>query len=167
MAVGFTFLPAAAALHSEVDMAHFAKLDENNTVTAVFVVHNNELAINSEVIIENGFIKEKLVLSEERGIQFLQGLYGADTCWAQTSYNGNFRGKYASIGDTYDADANEFRSPVVAPSVDAPVIEPVVEVEPQMVIETQAPVVLESADIPALTTADIQALTSQQISGLE
>ncbi len=73
-------------------MAHFAKLDENNTVTAVFVVHNNELAINSEVIIENGFIKEKLVLSEERGIQFLQGLYGADTCWAQTSYNGNFRG---------------------------------------------------------------------------
>jgi hypothetical protein len=93
----------------------------------------------------------------------------------QTSYNSNFRGKYAGIGDTYDAEANEFRSPVVAPSADAPVVEPVVQAESQMAIETQAPValdtqapvVLESADIPALTSADIQALTSEQISGLE
>ncbi|NBX75506.1 MAG: hypothetical protein EBQ92_03050, partial [Proteobacteria bacterium] len=36
-------LPATAPSHSEVDMAHFAKLDQNNNVLEVYVVHNNEL----------------------------------------------------------------------------------------------------------------------------
>ncbi len=148
-------------------MAHFAQLDENNTVTQIIVVHNNELASGSEIEVVDGMIQEKQVLSETQGVSFLQGLYGSDTRWVQTSYNGNFRGKYAAIGDTYDAGAGEFLSPNVAPSADVPVVAPAVETQQTVVLETQAPVGLGSTDIPALTSADIQALTSEQISGLE
>lgn len=141
-------------------MAHFAQLDENNVVLQVIVVHNNELVASKQTSVnEDGSIAVSVIESEDKGIEFCQSLFGADTRWVQTSYNGNFRGKYAGIGDTYDAETNVFSSPVVAPSVDAPVVAPVVEVEPSVVLETQEPVMLESADI--------QALTSQQISGLE
>lgn len=131
-------------------MAHFARLDENNVVIAVHVVHNNELSTGSEIDIVDGVVYEKQVLSEAAGISFLQGLYGADTRWAQTSYNGNFRGKYAGIGDVYDADAGVFFTPVVAASP-----------EPAIVAsdtETQQAVVLETAQIASLTTSDISSL---------
>jgi hypothetical protein len=131
-------------------MAHFARLDENNVVIAVHVVHNNELAADTEVVIENGFVKEKLVLSEEKGIQFLQGLYGADTRWAQTSYNNKFRGRYAGIGYTF-VDG-EFVAPE-GPVVETPVVDPVVQV-------------MESASVPTLTSDDIQALTSADVSAV-
>ena len=80
-------------------MAHFAQLDENNTVTGVIVIHNNEL------LDANG--QE----SEVQGIAFCQSLYGSDTRWAQTSYNGSFRGRYAGIGYRYDPVADEFLLP--------------------------------------------------------
>ena len=143
-------------------MAHFAQLDENNVVTTVVVVHNNELAVDTEVVIEDGFVKEKLVLSEEKGIQFLQGLYGEDTRWAQTSYNGRFRGVYAGIGYTFDAANNVFVAPE-GPAVEAPVVDPVVEVQ---AVETTAMPTLTSADIQALTSADISTLTTSDISSL-
>lgn len=147
-------------------MAHFAQLDENNVVLQVIVVHNNELVANKQTSVnEDGSIAVSVIESEDRGIAFCQSLYGADTQWRQTSYNGSFRGKYAGIGDTYDANANEFLSPVVAPSADVPVVSPAVETQQTVVLE--APVGLGSTDIPALTSADIQALTSEQISGLE
>jgi hypothetical protein len=79
-------------------MAHFAKLDENNVVTQVIVVSNNEL-------MDNG------VESEQKGIDFCKSLFGQDTRWVQTSYNGNFRGTYAGVGYTYDAQKDEFVSP--------------------------------------------------------
>jgi hypothetical protein len=140
-------------------MAHFAQLDENNTVLQVIVVHNNDLVANKQTLVnEDGSITATIIESEDRGIAFCQGLFGADTRWVQTSYNGNFRGKYAGIGDVYDADANEFRSPVVANSADVPVIEPVVETQQTVVLEAQAPIGLSSADIPALTSADISSL---------
>lgn len=85
-------------------MAHFAELDENNVVLRVIVVHNNEL------IDENG------VESEAKGIAFCQSLFGANTRWVQTSYNGNIRGVYAGIGYTYDPDKDMF----VAPPVEIP-----------------------------------------------
>ncbi len=100
------------------------------------------------MVIEDGFIKEKLVLSEEKGIQFLQGLYGEDTRWAQTSYNGRFRGVYAGIGYTF-VDG-EFVSP------EAPVVE-------TPVVEAQA---IESAQLETLTSTDISALTTSDISSL-
>lgn len=78
-------------------MAHFAQLDENNTVVQVIVVHNNEL------LDENG--QE----SEAKGVAFCQNLFGGN--WIQTSYNGNFRKKYAGYGDTYDHQRDAFISP--------------------------------------------------------
>ena len=128
-------------------MAHFAQLDENNVVTQVIVVNNTELTTDSEIEIVDGMVQEKTILSEAKGIEFCKSLFGADTNWVQTSYNASFRGKYAGIGDTYDAANNIFSSPVVVPSVDIPVIEPVVEVQ-------------QTLDIPALTTTDLQSLTT-------
>ena len=141
-------------------MAHFAQLDENNVVTTVVVVHNNELAVDTEVVVEDGFVKEKLVLSEEKGIQFLQSLYGAETRWAQTSYNGRFRGVYAGIGYTF-VDG-EFVSPD-GPVVETPVVDPVVETQ---AIESASVQALASGDIQALTSIDVQALTSFDVQAL-
>ena len=142
-------------------MAHFARLDENNVVIAVHVVHNNELATDTEVVIEDGFVKEKLVLSEEKGIQFLQGLYGADTRWAQTSYNNKFRGLYAGIGYTF-VDG-EFVAPE-GPVVETPVLDAVVEA--QLASESVSIPTLASADIQTLASTDVQALTSTDIQAL-
>ena len=83
-------------------MAHFAQLDESNVVTQVIVVSNDEL-------IDNG------VESEAKGIVFCQFLFGADTRWIQTSYNSKFRGVYAGIGYTYDADKDVFVAPPIEP----------------------------------------------------
>ena len=70
-------------------MAHFAQLDENNVVTQVIVVGNDDTSDS------NG------VETESIGVAFCQKLLGADTNWKQTSYNGNMRGNYAGIGYTY------------------------------------------------------------------
>ena len=80
-------------------MAHFAKLDQSNIVEQVIVVHNNEL------LDENG--NE----SEQKGIDFCQSLFGADTKWAQTSYNGNIRKNYAGIGSYFDEARDAFIYP--------------------------------------------------------
>ena len=70
-------------------MAHFAQLN-GQTVTQVIVV-NNDIIGNASGL--DG---------EAEGIAFCKSLLGADTEWAQTSYSGAFRGKYAGIGDTFD-----------------------------------------------------------------
>jgi hypothetical protein len=77
-------------------MAHFAELDETNTVKQVIVVHNNEL------LDENG------IESEQKGIDFCVNLLGGK--WIQTSYNNNFRGRYAGIGMIYDPVNDEFKA---------------------------------------------------------
>ena len=56
-------------------MSHFAKLDSNNVVTTV--IKSEQDVINS-------------------------GKIGDSFLWVQTSYNGNFRGRFAQIGGTYD-----------------------------------------------------------------
>jgi len=89
-------------------MAHFAQLDENNVVLQVIVVNNE--------VIHNLPFPE----SEPIGVEFCQSLYGADTVWKQTSYNGNFRGVYAGIGYSYDPVLDIFVAPVIEP----PVIKP-------------------------------------------
>ena len=78
-------------------MAHFAELDENNVVTRVLVINNNELldADGQEL--------------EQKGIDFCVNLFGGK--WIQTSYNANFRGVYAGIGYTYDPLLNIFIAP--------------------------------------------------------
>lgn len=78
-------------------MAHFAQLDENNVVTQVIVVHNNE-CLNADG-------NE----SESVGVAFCQSLFGG--IWKQTSYNSNIRKNYAGIGYTYHADIDAFVPP--------------------------------------------------------
>jgi hypothetical protein len=78
-------------------MAHFAELDENNTVKQVIVVHNNEL------LDENG---NEL---EAKGIAFCQSLFGGN--WVQTSYNGTIRKNYAGAGYLYDPIRDAFIAP--------------------------------------------------------
>jgi hypothetical protein len=70
-------------------MAHFAQLDDNNVVTQVIVVSNDDTSDS------NG------VEAESIGVAFCQKLLGVDTNWKQTSYNGNMRGNYAGIGMKY------------------------------------------------------------------
>ena len=85
-------------------MAHFAKI-ENNIVTQVIV-------INNEVITNN---KGKEV--EQLGIDFCKSLFGEDTEWVQTSYNGTFRGKYAGVGNIYDSELDIFKLPTIEETV--------------------------------------------------
>jgi len=80
-------------------MAHFAKLDENNVVLEVHVVHNNEL------LDENG------IEQEQKGIDFLISWSNGYLAWKQTSYNGSFRKNYAGIGYTYRKDIDAFVPP--------------------------------------------------------
>jgi len=77
-------------------MAHFAQI-ENNLVTQVIVVDNNDI------------LDEQGNESEELGIQFCQDLLGGT--WKQTSYNGNIRKNYAGIGYTYDETKDAFIKP--------------------------------------------------------
>ena len=74
-------------------MAHFARI-ENGIVREVIVVGNTDAP------------------TETAGKAFIAscGLAGE---WVQTSYNSNFRGKFAGIGDTYDAENDVFVSPTV------------------------------------------------------
>ena len=77
-------------------MAHFAQLDKNNTVINIIVVHNNELLdTNGNEV-------------EQKGIEFCKLLFGQDTEWVQTSFNGNFRKNYASLGGIYDPTLDAF-----------------------------------------------------------
>jgi hypothetical protein len=84
-------------------MAHFAKLNENNVVIAVEVVNNQ--TINNLPFPE----------SEPVGIAFLQSLFGPSN-WKQTSYNNNFRCRYAGIGYTYLTERDAFIPPQPFPS---------------------------------------------------
>jgi hypothetical protein len=68
-------------------MAHFAKI-ENGFVTSVIVV-NNEILLD-----EDGVEQESI------GATFCAETFGGE--WVQTSYNANFRSKYASPGDKWD-----------------------------------------------------------------
>ena len=83
-------------------MAHFARV-ENNIVQQVIVVRNE--------VLENKPFPE----SEAIGVAFCKSLYGEDTEWLQTSYNGNFRGRYAGSGSVYDPELDEF-DPVIEPT---------------------------------------------------
>ena len=77
-------------------MAHFAELDENNIVLQVLVVNNNAIDSNNE---------------EVTGVAFLQSLFGENTKWKQTSYNGNLRKNFAGTGFLYSEEYDAFIEP--------------------------------------------------------
>ncbi len=81
-------------------MAHFARLDSDNVVLEVLVVSNDALG--------NLPFPE----SEPVGVEFMRSLFPG-TNWKQTSYNASFRGCYAGIGYTYNAESDEFIPPEI------------------------------------------------------
>ena len=83
-------------------MAHFAEINDNNIVTRVIVIHNNEITVDGQEL-------------EFKGIDFCEGLFGHRN-WVQTSYNGKMRYNFAGIGNTWDPDNNAFYSPKPYPS---------------------------------------------------
>jgi len=75
-------------------MAHFAKLGKGNIVEQVIVVSND------------------IATTEQAGINFLRELYkNPHLPIIQTSYNGNIRKNFASIGYYYDQARDAFISP--------------------------------------------------------
>ena len=85
-------------------MAHFARI-ENNIDREVIVINNE--------VLENKPFPE----SEPIGIAFCKSLFGEDTEWLQTSYNSNFRGRYAGSGMIYDPELDIFTTPTVTEEV--------------------------------------------------
>jgi hypothetical protein len=77
-------------------MAHFAKLDDDNTVLNVEVVDNSVLDPNN-----TGTEDESL------GVTFLTNIHGW-TNWKQTSYNNSFRKQFAGKNYKYDATKDKF-----------------------------------------------------------
>ncbi len=76
-------------------MAHFAKINENNIVETVVVVDNSQ---------------------EHRGQEFLANDLGLGGRWIQTSYNNNFRERYASAGMYYNEEKDRFEPKQPFPS---------------------------------------------------
>jgi len=85
-------------------MAHFARI-QNNIVREVIVVNN-------EVLENKPFPESELI-----GIAFCKSIFNEETEWLQTSYNSNFRGKYAGAGDIYDAELDIFTSQPVEETI--------------------------------------------------
>jgi hypothetical protein len=80
-------------------MAHYAELNEINEV--IYVIYmDNEIITD-----ENGNEVEEL------GIQHLHTHHGSDRRWVRTSYNNNFRMRYAGIGYSYNEELDAFIPP--------------------------------------------------------
>lgn len=78
-------------------MAHFAQIIDD-TVVRVIVVADDDC--------DGGQYPD----SEPTGQAFIASI-GLGGEWRQTSYNANFRGKYAGIGDTFDRLNDVFVEP--------------------------------------------------------
>ena len=76
-------------------MAHFAQLNDSNIVLAINVIADAD-CLDGETE------------SEAVGITFCKSLWGADTIWKQTSFNGTIRKQFAVVGGSYDPTRNEF-----------------------------------------------------------
>ena len=119
-------------------MAHFAKLDENNIVTQVIVVSNDDCT-------DPHSGQEDEVL----GIAFCKKLLGGN--WKQTSYNNNMRGNYAGIG-------YKFHSGVATLGVGSTdVFLPAQPYASWTISTTAAQWVSPLGDAPALTDAEVAA----------
>jgi len=97
-------------------MAHFAKLDSNNRVIDIVFVDNS---ITYKAFTEND--EEVSREEEQRGIDYLQDIFGNDTVWKQCSFNTwankhklggtPFRGNMPEIGYQWDVLRNAFIPP--------------------------------------------------------
>ena len=100
-------------------MAHFAKIGINNLVEDIVFVDNTVTA-NVYLDADDGD-KEKSIEVEQRGIDYLQGIFGSDTIWKQCSFN-TWKNKHklggtplrynmAEIGYRYDSLRDAFIPP--------------------------------------------------------
>lgn len=101
-------------------MAHFAKINSNNIVEQVIVVSN--CALDSCIGETHWDYQEEYHKDHDKGIDFPESEAlgqavlaesGFEGKWLQTSFNGKFRGRFAGVGMTYDADKDEFVSPEI------------------------------------------------------
>ena len=86
-------------------MAYFAELN-NNTVVRVISISNDICGEPTLSFPE----------TESAGRAFIANTLKLEGTWKQTSFNNNFRGIFASIGYTYDADLDIFIAPQPFPS---------------------------------------------------
>jgi hypothetical protein len=70
-------------------MAHFAKINSDNIVEQVIVISNDDIMVNGQE-------------SEQKGKNFISDILNLEGTWIQTSYNHQFRNKFAAIGDIYN-----------------------------------------------------------------
>lgn len=65
--------------------------------------------------VEDGIVREVIVIpycnDDDTEVTAYCNSIGLAGTWLDTSYTGSRRGKYAGVGDTYDADLDEFVSP--------------------------------------------------------
>jgi hypothetical protein len=83
-------------------MAHFAEINEEGIVLRVTVVNDSDTATS---------LGEEV---ESIGAEFCNKLLGGE--WVQTSYNGNFRFRYAGKGYQFDKSRDAFIRPQPYPS---------------------------------------------------
>jgi hypothetical protein len=83
-------------------MAHFAEIDENGRVLRVIVVADSDCG--------GGVYPQ----SDPLGAAFCARLLGGT--WKQTSYNSNFRQRYAGAGYRFDEELDAFIAPQPYPS---------------------------------------------------
>jgi hypothetical protein len=79
-------------------MAHFAKINEQKMVVEVLVIGNEQvdnLPFPESEAVGQAFIASCNITGE----------------WLQTSYNGNFRERFAGIGSYYDVELDKFVVP--------------------------------------------------------
>lgn len=88
-------------------MAHVALLGVDGVVQQVHVINNEDLP-------DNGAFTPDV----ESAANAFQHALGFEGVWRLTSYNNNFRGRYARIGDRYDAELDEFVSPQPAEPIE-------------------------------------------------
>jgi hypothetical protein len=86
-------------------MAYFAKLEDDTVVQVI--------SLSNDVCGEPTLDFPDTCAA---GRAFIANTLKLDGTWKQTSYNNNFRGTYAGIGYTYNADADVFVAPQPFPS---------------------------------------------------
>lgn len=86
-------------------MAHFAQISSDSNVVIQVIVVNNDVLLD-----DNGVEQEQL------GIDFCKSIYGQDTNWVQTSYNNNFRKRFAGVDMIYNSSLDVFIDPQPFPS---------------------------------------------------
>ena len=83
-------------------MAHFAEINEDNEVLRVIVVADEDTADSEGNEVDS------------IGEAFCNDLLGGT--WKRTSYNNNYRVRYAGMGYTFDAGRDAFIAPSPFPS---------------------------------------------------